>query len=144
VIAGIGVDIVEIARLEDALRRTPGLATRLFTPAERTWAGGRRTSSASLAGSFAAKEALAKVLGAPVGLHWTDAEVLRDSAGRPFLQVRGTVAAVAQAQGIGTWHVSLSHDGGMCIAMVIAELARAHHEDGESAGRDEELERGTA
>jgi holo-[acyl-carrier protein] synthase len=144
VIAGIGVDIVEIARLEDALGRTPELATRLFTPAERTFAGARRAPAVSLAGCFAAKEALAKVLGAPVGLHWTDAEVIRDSAGRPSLQVRGTVAAVAQAQGIGTWHLSISHDGGMCIAVVIAELSRAHHEDGQSARRDQELERGTA
>lgn len=143
-IAGIGVDIVKIARLEDALRRTPELATRLFTPGERTWAGRRRAPAASLAGCFAAKEALAKVLGAPVGLHWTDAEVLRDSAGRPFLTVRGTVAEVAQAQGIGTWHVSLSHDGGMCIAMVVAEMACAQSAYEHPPGHDEELQRGRA
>ena len=143
-IAGIGVDIVEIARLKDALRRTPELASRLFTPAELTWALRLRAPTASLAGCFAAKEALAKVLGAPVGLHWTDAEVLRNSAGRPFLTVRGTVAAVAHRQGIGTWHVSLSHDGGMCIAMVVGELAGAHSEHGQAPGHDEELERGRA
>jgi holo-[acyl-carrier protein] synthase len=142
VIAGIGVDIVEISRLEDALRRTPELAARLFTPAERTWAAARKAPASSLAGCFAAKEALAKVLGAPVGLHWTDAEVLRDSAGRPSLSVRGTVAAVARAHGIGTWHVSLSHDGGMCVATVIAELARAHQGHGQPPGHDEEPERG--
>lgn len=117
-IAGIGVDIVQIARLEDALRRTPELAIRLFSPAERSWAADRRAPAASLAGCFAAKEALAKVLGAPAGLAWTDAEVLRDAAGRPFLTVRG-------------------------IAMVIAELARAHHEQGQSPEHDEVLERGT-
>jgi holo-[acyl-carrier protein] synthase len=142
VIAGIGVDIVEIARLEDALRRTPELAARLFTPAERAWAAGRRAPAASLAGCFAAKEALAKVLGAPVGLRWRDAGVLRDPAGRPFLTVRGTVAEAAQAQGIGTWHVSPSHDGGMCVAMVIGEPAGAHREHGHPPGHDEELERG--
>ena len=142
-IAGIGVDIVQIARLEDALGRTPGLAVRLFSSAERSWAAGRRAPTASLAGCFAAKEALAKVLGAPAGLAWTDAQVLRDAAGRPFLTVRGTVAAVARAQGIGIWHVSLSHDGGMCIAMVIAELAMAHHEHGQPSEHDEVLERGT-
>lgn len=143
-IAGIGVDIVEIARLEDALLRTPELATRLFMPSEQAWAGGRRVPAASLAGCFAAKEALAKVLGAPAGLHWTDAEVLRDSAGRPFLTLHGTIAAVAQAQGIGSWHVSLSHDGGMCTAMVVAELAWAHLEHGQPPGYDVELERGRA
>jgi holo-[acyl-carrier protein] synthase len=125
VIAGIGVDIVAIPRLDAALRRTPGLAERLFTVAERTWAAGRRAPADTLAGSFTAKEALAKVLGAPVGLHWTDAEVLRDDAGRPFLTVRGTVEAAARAHGIGSWHLSISHDGGMCIAMVVAESAPA-------------------
>lgn len=142
-IAGIGVDIVDIARLEHALRRSPPLAARLFTPAEQAWAAGRKTPAASLAGCFAAKEALAKVLGAPVGLRWTDAELLRDPAGRPFLSVRGAVASVAQERGIATWHVSLSHDGGMCVAMVIGELAWAHHERGQPPGNDEEPERGT-
>jgi holo-[acyl-carrier protein] synthase len=136
VIAGIGVDIVQIARLEAALQRTPELAVRLFTAAERSWAGGRRAPADALAGSFAAKEALAKVLGAPAGLHWTDAEVLRNDAGRPFLRVRGTVAAAAARQGIGGWHLSLSHDGGLCIAMVAAETAV------QVPGHDEQLERG--
>jgi holo-[acyl-carrier protein] synthase len=132
------VDIVDIARLEAALRRTPELAARLFTEAERATVGAQRApasavprdsaaprdsarSAASLAGCFAAKEALAKVLGAPAGLAWTDAEVVRDPAGRPFLHVRGTVAAAAARQGIATWHLSLSHDRGMCVAVVIGE-----------------------
>ncbi len=140
-IAGIGVDIVEIARLAAALQRTPELAARLFTQAERSLATGRRVPAASLAGCFAAKEALAKVLGAPPGLHWTDAEVLRNAAGRPSLTVRGTVAAVARQQGIGAWHLSLSHDGGLCVAMVVAETA-AHAV--RAGGHDEELERGRA
>jgi holo-[acyl-carrier protein] synthase len=122
VIAGIGVDIVDIARLEAALRRTPELAARLFTDAERSGVSERYAPAASLAGCFAAKEALAKVLGAPPGLRWTDAEVVRDAAGRPFLAVRGTVAATAREQGIGAWHLSLSHDGGLCVAMVVGEL----------------------
>ena len=121
VIAGVGVDLVDIARLEAALRRTPELAGRLFTEAERAAVSGRAAPAASLAGSFAAKEALAKVLGAPPGLRWTDAEVLHGANGRPFLAVRGTVAAAARARGIGAWHLSLSHDGGLCVAMVVAE-----------------------
>jgi holo-[acyl-carrier protein] synthase len=122
VIAGIGVDIVDIARFEAALRRTPGLAARLFTEAERSGVSERHAPTESLAGSFAVKEALAKVLGAPPGLRWTDAEILRHAAGRPFLTVRGTVAAAAGELGIGAWHLSLSHDGGLCVAMVVGEL----------------------
>ncbi len=121
-IAGIGVDIVDIARFEAALRRRPGLAARLFTEAEQSAVSERHAPAEALAGCFAAKEALAKVLGAPPGLRWTDAEVLRSAAGRPLLTVRGTVAATAREQGIGTWHLSLSHDGGLCVAMVVGEL----------------------
>jgi holo-[acyl-carrier protein] synthase len=121
VIAGIGVDIVDVARLDAALRRTPDLAERLFTPAERTAAASRYASADFLASCFAAKEALAKVLGAPAGLRWTDAEVVRDQAGRPFLQLRRSVAAEAARQGVTGWHLSLSHDGGLCVAMVVGE-----------------------
>ncbi len=114
-IVGIGVDIVDIGRLWAALERTPALAARLFAESER---GGRPES---LAASFAAKEAVAKALGAPPGLRWTDVIVVRDAEGRPMLLVSGTVAAVARQRGVRCWHLSLSHDSGMSIAMVVAE-----------------------
>jgi holo-[acyl-carrier protein] synthase len=115
VIVGIGVDLVDIARLEQALRRTPALAERLFTEGER--AG----PPASLAACFAAKEAVAKALGAPAGLRWADVEVGHDRAGRPALTVRGTVADAAGRLGVRRWHVSLTHDGGVSVAFVVAE-----------------------
>lgn len=114
-IVGVGIDIVEIARLERALGRTQGLATRLFTERERD------LPARSLAARFAAKEALAKALGAPRGLLWTDAEILAAQDGRPELKVYGTIAAAAARAGVGRWHVSLSHDGGLATAIVIAE-----------------------
>lgn len=115
VIAGIGVDLTEIARLEAALARTPGLAQRLFAESERD--GPLR----SLAGCFAAKEAVAKALGAPPGLRWTDAVLRHEASGKPVLDILGTVAAAAADLGISGWHVSISHDGGFCVAMVVAE-----------------------
>lgn len=114
-IAGIGVDIADIARLERALARTPSLATRLFAESERN------RPVRSLAGCFAAKEAVAKALGAPPGLRWTDAVLGHDAGGRPVLEVLGTVAAAAASLGISAWHVSISHDGGLSVAMVVAE-----------------------
>jgi holo-[acyl-carrier protein] synthase len=114
-IVGIGVDIAEISRVTEALRRTPALAGRLFAQGERNG------PAASLAAAFAAKEAVAKVLGAPAGLRWTDVEIVHNPVGRPLLQVSGTVADAATRLGIRTWHLSLSHDGGMCVAMVVAE-----------------------
>ena len=114
-IVGIGVDVVEIARLRSALRRTPSLAARLFTEGER----GR--GPASLAACFAAKEAAAKALGAPTGLRWADVEVTYDGAGRPSLATNGTVADEAARRGVLRWHLSITHDGGLSVAMVVAE-----------------------
>ena len=120
-IIGIGIDVVPVDRFAESLTRTPGLRDRLFTAAEqRTPSGGDRTAE-SLAARFAAKEAVAKALGAPGDLHWHDAEVTVGEHGRPHLAVRGTVARRAGELGITSWHLSLSHDGGIASAMVVAE-----------------------
>jgi holo-[acyl-carrier protein] synthase len=115
VIVGIGVDIAKISRVEEALSRTPALAGRLFAKGEQgappRW----------LAGCFAAKEAVAKALGGPSGLRWTDVQVVNDARGRPLLEVSGSVAETAARLGVRSWHLSLSHDGGLCVAMVVAE-----------------------
>jgi holo-[acyl-carrier protein] synthase len=114
-IVGVGIDVVDISRFEESLRRTPGLAERLFTADE----AGRPL--ASLAARFAAKEALAKALGAPNGLAWHDAEVVSESSGRPLLSLRGTVAAHAAELGAVHVHLSLSHDAGIASAVVVLE-----------------------
>lgn len=114
-IVGVGVDVVEVARLTAALARTPTLRDRLFTPTEQLAA-----RPESLAGRFAAKEAVAKVLGAP-GLPWTDAEVVTEDNGRPVLVVHRAVAEAAAAMGITRWHLSLSHDAGIATAFVVGE-----------------------
>jgi holo-[acyl-carrier protein] synthase len=114
-IVGVGIDVVDISRFEESLRRTPGLAERLFSPAEAS------RPPASLAARFAAKEALAKALGGPGNLAWHDAEVVSESSGRPLLELRGTVAAAASELGAVQVHLSLSHDAGIASAVVILE-----------------------
>ncbi len=120
-IIGVGIDVAEIERFEASLKRTPGMAERLFARDELLLPSGERRGVASLAARFAAKEALAKALGAPAGLLWTDAEVYVEDSGRPRLRVKGTVAAKAAELGVRSWHVSLSHDAGVASAVVIAE-----------------------
>ncbi|WP_018543933.1 holo-ACP synthase [Streptomyces sp. LaPpAH-108] len=120
-IVGVGIDVAEIERFRAALERTPGLADRLFVAGELLLPGGERRGIASLAARFAAKEALAKALGAPSGLLWVDAEVYVEDSGQPRLRVKGTVAARAAELGVRSWHVSLSHDAGVASAVVIAE-----------------------
>ena len=114
-VIGVGIDVCDIDRFEESLARTPGLRERLFTPQE----AGR--PSASLAARFAAKEALAKALGAPQGMAWHDAEVVSEDSGRPRFELRGTVGSRADELGVTAVHLSLSHDAGIASAMVVLE-----------------------
>ncbi len=114
-ILGVGIDVVDIARFGESLERTPAMRERLFTPAER------ERPLASLAARFAAKEALAKALGAPTGMGWLDAEVVNEATGDPRLDIRGTVLARANDLGVASIHVSLSHDAGIASAVVVLE-----------------------
>ena len=114
-ILGVGIDVVDIARFGETLERTPAMTERLFTEQERT------RPLASLAARFAAKEALAKALGAPTGMGWHDAEVVNAPSGDPRLDMRGSVLARANDLGVETVHVSLSHDAGIASAVVVLE-----------------------
>ncbi|MDN4163596.1 holo-ACP synthase [Nocardioides abyssi] len=114
-VIGVGIDVVDIERFGASLERTPGLSARLFTPDEAT------RPLASLAARFAAKEALAKALGAPVGMSWQDAEVVSESSGRPLFEMRGSVLARADELGVASVHLSLSHDAGVASAVVVLE-----------------------
>ena len=98
-----------------------GWPNAFFLENELLLPGGERRGIASLAARFAAKEAVAKALGAPAGLHWSDAEIYVEDSGQPRLRVSGTVAARAAELGVKSWHVSLSHDAGVASAVVIAE-----------------------
>lgn len=119
-IVGIGVDVCSLTRFAAAAER-PGVLDRLLTDAER--AGRPET----LAGRFAAKEALAKALGAPAGLVWTDCAVLPDPSGAPAFKLAGTVAARASELGVESVHLSISHDAGVAVAMVVCE-GRGRHD----------------
>ena len=114
-ILGVGIDVVDIARFGQTLERTPAMRERLFTPAERV------RPLTSLAARFAAKEALAKALGAPTGMYWLDAEVVNAPSGDPQLDMRGSVLVRANALGVQRVHVSLSHDAGIASAVVVLE-----------------------
>jgi holo-[acyl-carrier protein] synthase len=114
-IVGIGVDLVDIARFERTIERTPRLVERLFSGSERA------LKPHSLAARYAAKEALIKALGGSDGVHWTEIEVASEASGRPVFLLTGSTAAVVAARGITAMHLSLSHDAGLATAYVIAE-----------------------
>jgi holo-[acyl-carrier protein] synthase len=114
-IVGIGVDVCDVDRFETTVRRTPAVAERVLTAAER------ELPIESQAARFAAKEALAKALGAPPELGWHDVEVVRDDHGRPALELRGSVGRAAALLGVRRAHLSLSHDAGVAAAFVVLE-----------------------
>lgn len=119
-IVGIGVDVVDIARFERALVRTPTLVSRLFADREQL-KDGQPMPLRSLAGRFAAKEALIKALGDSTGVRWHDLQVVNDALGNPSFELMDSTRAIADARGITAIHLSMTHDAGMAIAFVVAE-----------------------
>ncbi|MBI1350553.1 MAG: holo-ACP synthase [Actinomycetales bacterium] len=119
-VVSVGVDLVDTARFARVIERTPGLVARVFTAREIELSGGERIRPASLAARWAAKEAVAKALVHTDGLEWHHCELLTGQRGEPLLHLTGSVAAAAAGRGITHWAVSLSHDGDMAIAFVVA------------------------
>lgn len=116
-IVGVGIDVAQISRLEGLLERTPSLGERLFAPEER------ELSLASRAARVAAKEAVGKALGHPGDFSWQDVTVQRTAVRRPYLVLRGATLAAAEELGVTHLHLSLSHDGDIATAIVVAERA---------------------
>jgi len=121
-IIGIGVDVVDLARFERALSRTPSLKSRLFADAELV-SGDRVLALRSLAGRFAAKEALIKALGESAGIRWHHMQVVSDGHGNPSFRLTDAAAQVAEDRGVTAVHLSMSHDAGVAVAYVVAEGA---------------------
>jgi holo-[acyl-carrier protein] synthase len=116
-VSGIGVDLVEIERLERALERRQRLADRLFTDAELAAARSRRRPARHLAARFAAKEAAIKALG--VGVPPREIEVEGGGDLPPRLRLHGHAAAIAREQGVNL-AVSLTHSREVAAAVVLA------------------------
>jgi holo-[acyl-carrier protein] synthase len=126
-IVGIGVDMVNVPRFAATLRSMSGLQGLYFAQEELMTGDGEPRSAASLAARFAAKEAVSKALGMPTGARHTECRVLQGDGGEPELDIRGGVASAASRIGVTRWHVSLSQEGDVAIALVIAE--RDEHRD---------------
>jgi holo-[acyl-carrier protein] synthase len=115
VIVGVGIDVVDVGRFREVLERTPAVRARVFRKSEAD------RPISSLAARFAAKEALAKALGAPAVLRWLDVEVQAADSGRPVMALSGAAAQAAEALGVQAVHVSISHDAGIASAFVVLE-----------------------
>jgi holo-[acyl-carrier protein] synthase len=120
-IASIGIDIVEIERIEEAMiKRKERFLDRLFTPAEQEYCLSKSNASMYLAGRFAAKEAVLKVLGTGLrNVKWTDIEIIKDDLGKPYVQLTGKAAQLAKGQGINEVMLSISHSRNYAVAQAV-------------------------
>lgn len=119
-----GIDVVEIRRVERALEeRGQRFLERIFTARELT---NLKPQPGEVAARFAAKEAVAKTLGvglrllSPAGVRWHEVEILADPFGKPVIVLSGYASRLAQTRNLTEWSVSLTHDGGLAIASVVA------------------------
>ena len=130
--AGVGVDLVEIARMEEAICRRPRLKRRLFTDAERAYCDAHAHPEVHYATRFAAKEAVLKALGTGFseGIGWLDVEVRRTAKGRPYVVLTGRAREVARERGVREIPISLSytHTDAVACAMAITDDAVAAQE----------------
>jgi holo-[acyl-carrier protein] synthase len=120
-IAGLGVDIVEIGRMAAAMERRPALRERLFSADERAYCDARNRPEIHYALRFAAKEAVLKALGTGFsGMRFTDVEVVRDAGGRPVPHLAGRAREVADELGVVELHLSLSYTHTTAVASAVA------------------------
>jgi holo-[acyl-carrier protein] synthase len=113
-----GVDLIEISRIEEVVaRHGKHYLERIYTPAELEQCGKR---AESLAGRFAAKEAVAKALGCGIGeVAWKEIEILGDEQNAPVLTLYGTAKQMADELGLAYWSVSISHSQSHSVAFVV-------------------------
>ena len=122
-ILGIGIDLVEVGRIERALLKGDRFMRRIYTAGEIAYCTRHKEPGRHFAARFAAKEAGMKALGTgwSNGVGWRDFEVRLDPRGRPLLSITGRAAELAKAMGTTHSVVSLAHDGGMATAVVVFE-----------------------
>ena len=129
--AGVGVDIIEIERMEKAITRMPRIVQRVFSDVERAYAQSKVRPATHYALFFAAKEAVLKALGTGIaGMGYTDVEVDHDRFGRPIVVLHGNAQELARAQGVVDIELSLSytHQVGVASAVAIKEEHRPRKE----------------
>ena len=120
-ILGIGTDIIEIDRISNAINNTPMFLEKIFTKRELDQLTRSKLRVESVAGNFAAKEAVSKALGTGVrGFNFKDIEVLRDELGKPVVEVSDKIKELIKVNNY-LFNVSISHNRTCAIAFVVLE-----------------------
>ncbi|MBB6218797.1 phosphopantetheine--protein transferase-like protein [Anaerosolibacter carboniphilus] len=120
-IKGIGIDIIEIERIVQAINRNNKFLERIFTDKEIAYFKSANGSQSSIAGNFAAKEAVVKAIGTGIrGFKWRDIEVERDSLGKPSIQLYNQARDIVGERGIDEILITISHSRDYAVAQAIA------------------------
>ncbi len=121
-ILGIGIDIIEIKKIEESIQ-SEAFQRKVFTSAEVKAVDGFKNKAEHLAGKFAAKEAFMKAIGGGIRqeVWFSQIEVLTDELGKPYISVSGEAEIRLQASRTKQIHVSISHSGGLAVAVVMLE-----------------------
>lgn len=118
---GNGIDLIEIDRIKKAMEN-PRFLAEYFTEGERAYFAKKRFSSAVVAANFAGKEAFSKALGTGVsGFSLNEVGILRDSAGKPYIELTGAAERLCRERGISRLFISLTHSKTHAAAQVLAE-----------------------
>jgi len=122
-IFGVGIDQLDVARMDRLVGADDGFVTRVFTAAETAYCRSQHTPAQHFAARFCAKEAFFKAIGTGWrnGMDWTEVGVVRDELGRPEIDLTGKAAQVFRQLGLSRIHLSLSHTGHTATAMVVVE-----------------------
>jgi len=120
----IGVDLIEVARIERLLADHPGAGDEIFSEREQAYAHRSSRPAERLAGRFAVKEAVLKAFGTGLGqrMRWTEVEVINEPLGRPRVELHGEVARWAERRRVTAVEVSLSHAAGLAVAQAAVQL----------------------
>ncbi|QUH25661.1 holo-ACP synthase [Serpentinicella alkaliphila] len=120
-VKGLGVDIIEIRRIANAIEKNPKFLKRVFNDTELESVYNKSDKSTSLAGYFAAKEAVAKSLGIGIkSIKWTDIEIKKDIHGKPYVKLHNNAEKIAYSKHICEILISISHSKENAIAQAIA------------------------
>ena len=121
-IKGIGIDIIEIDRIRRAIEKNDKFIDRVFTVNEKKAFEEKNHSPQTIAGYFAAKEAVSKALGTGISnMRWKDIEILKDPSGKPYVRLYNNAENLAYSIGIDKIFISISHSRGNAVALAIAD-----------------------